>query len=86
MGNPRPTSLWCFFLPFKGCFLFAVLVHLRNTGVFLNPTRANYIAVNSLGVECDTDSHINSNTKRIKVLKKTRAILYYFQRYKREIS
>lgn len=71
---------------FKGCFLFAVSVHFRNTGVFLNPTHANYIAVNSLIVECDTNSCINNNTKRIKVLKKNRAMLYYFQRYKTGIS
>lgn len=70
LGKPQ-THLAVVFLPaVQGCFLFAVSVHFRNTGVFLNPTHANYIAVNSLMVECDTNSCINNNTKRIKVLKK----------------
>lgn len=82
------THLAVVFLPaVQRLFSVCCLGSFQEHQVFLNPTHANYIAVNSLMVECDTNSCINNNTKRIKVLKKKpRTMLYYFQRYKTGIS
>lgn len=77
LRNSRFTYLWCIFLLFKDCLFFALLVHLGNTGAFLNPTHGNYFSANPLIAEQDASSCIHNNTKRIKVFSKKRFMMCY---------